>query len=81
MVHTLLFEHVMHSHLPQMHGFFTLHIQCHFVNVSLKHLRRSLLFIVHLSNFHLNIGAKQLVADVDNNVLGSFKAFEVGSTF
>ena len=68
-VHTLLFEHVMHSHLPQMHEFYTLDIQCRFVNVSHKHLKRSSQYIIDMSNLCLNIGAKQLVVDVEDNVV------------
>ena len=45
--------------------FFTLDIQCQFVNVSLKLLKQLLQFIIHMSNYHLNIGAKQLVVDVE----------------
>ena len=47
-----------------MHEFFTLDIHCQFVSVSLKCLKRSSEFIIHLSNFRLNVGAKQLVVDV-----------------
>ena len=65
-VRILLFEHVMQSHLPRMHEFFKLDIQCQFVNVSLK---RSSPFIVHLSNFRLNIGAKQLVINVEDSAM------------
>ena len=54
----------MQSDLPQMHDFFMLDIECEFVNVSLKCLKRSSLFTVNLSNFRLNVGAKQLVVDV-----------------
>ena len=68
-VHTLLFEHVMQSHLLRMHEIFTLGIQCHFDNVSLKRLKRLSQFITHLSNFRLNIIAKQLVVDVEDNVV------------
>ena len=49
-----------------MHELFTLNIHCQFVNVSLKRLKRSSQSIIHLSSFHLNIGAKQLVIDVEN---------------
>ena len=63
MVHTLLFEHVMQSHLPRMHAFFTLDIQCQVVNVSLQRLKRLAQFIIHLSNSYLNVEAKQLVVD------------------
>ena len=38
-VHSLLFEHVMHSHFLRIHEFFTLDIQCQFVNVLLKCLK------------------------------------------
>ena len=68
-VHTLLFEHVMQSHLPQIHEFFMLDIQCHFVNVSMKHLKWLLKFTIHLSNFCLNIRTKQLVIDVEDGVV------------
>ena len=44
-----------------------LDIQCQFVNVSLKRLKRSSEFIIHLSSFRLNIGEKQLVVDVEDN--------------
>ena len=66
-VHALLFEHVMQSHLLGMLEFFTFDIQCQFVNVSLKRLKRSLQFIINLSNFRLNIEAKQLVVDVEDS--------------
>ena len=49
----------MQSHLPRMHEFFELDIKCLFVNVSLKRLKRSSHFIIHLFSFRLNIGAKQ----------------------
>ena len=58
-VHTLLLEHVMHSHLLQMYEFFMLDIECQFVTVSLKRLKQ-------LFTFHLNIVAKQLVVDVED---------------
>ena len=54
-VDILLFEHVMQSHLPRMHDFFTLDIQYQFINVSLKRLKRSLQFIIHLSNFRFGV--------------------------
>ena len=57
----------MQSHMPWMHDFFTLDIHFQFVNVSLKHLKRSSQFIIHLFSFRLNIGAKQLVIDVKDN--------------
>ena len=41
----------MHSYLPWMHEFCTLDIHCRFVNISLKHLKRSSQFIIHLSSF------------------------------
>ena len=59
----------MQSHLPRMHEFFTLDIQCQFVNVSLKCLKQSSQFIMHLVSFHLNIGEKQPVVDVEDNVV------------
>ena len=62
-------------------NFFMLDIQCHFVNVSMKHLKWSSQFIIHLSSFRLNIITKQLVIDVEDSALYNFKAFEVGSTF
>ena len=54
-----------------MHELVTFDIQCQFVNVSLKHLKRSLQFIIiHMfDNFRLNIGAKQLVVDVKDSVM------------
>ena len=54
----------MQSHLPWMHVIFMFDIHCQFVNISLKRLKPSSQFIIHLSNFRLNIGAKQLVIDV-----------------
>ena len=59
----------MQSDLPRMHEFFRTDIQCQFVNVSLKRLKWLLQFIIHMSSFHLNIGAKQFVADVEDNVV------------
>ena len=53
----------------RMHEFFTLDNQCQFVNVLPKYLKQSLQFIIHLSNFRLNIGAQQLVVDVEDNVV------------
>ena len=47
-----------------MQGFLTLDIHCRFVNVLPKRLKQSSRFIIHLSSFRLNIGAKQLVVDV-----------------
>ena len=38
-------------------------------------------FIIHMSIFRLNMGAKQSVVDVESSVVWSFKAFEVGSMF
>lgn len=64
-----------------MHGFCTLDIQCQFVSMSLKSLERSLQFIIQLSSFCLNLGAKQVVIDVEDSVVYGFKAFEVGGTF
>ena len=39
------------------------------VNNSLKRLKQLLEFIIHLSNFRLNIGAKQSVIDVEDGVM------------
>ena len=47
-----------------MHQFCTLDIHGQFVNVSLKCLKRSSQFIIHMSSFRSNIGAKQLVINV-----------------
>ena len=71
MVSTLLFEHVMNSHLLQKHEFSTLNIQCQFVNVSLKCLKRLPDFVIHMSSFRLNNGAKQSVVDVKDKELAS----------
>ena len=59
----------MQSHLPRMHEFFTIIIQCQFINVPLKHLKQSLQFIIHMFNFRLNIRAKQLVVNVEDIVV------------
>ena len=59
----------MQSHLLRTHEFFTLDIQCQFVNALLKCLKQLSQFIIDLSNFRLNIRAKQLVNDVDDNVV------------
>lgn len=53
----------------RMHDFLTLDIQCLFVNVSLERIKQTSQLIMHLSNFRLNIGAKQLVIDVEDNVV------------
>ena len=50
-----------------MQEFLTFDIQCQFVTVSLRHLKCSSQFIIHMSNFHSNIGAKQLVVIVDED--------------
>ena len=68
-VHTLFFKHIMHSQFLRMHDFFTLDIQCQFVNILLKRLKRLSHFIIHVSSVRLNIKAKQLVVDVKNNVV------------
>ena len=47
--------------------FSILDTDCQFVSISLKRLKRSSQFIMHLSNFRLNIGAKQLVVDVKDS--------------
>ena len=65
----LLFEYVMQSRLSRMHEFFMLDIKCQFVDVLLKRLKRSSQFIIHMSSFRLNIGAKQLVVDVEDNAM------------
>jgi len=68
-VFILLFDYVMHSRLSRMHEFFMLDIKCQFVDVLLKRLKRSSQFIIHMSSFRLNIGAKQLVVDVEDNAM------------
>ena len=62
-----MLEHVMQSNLSQMHEFCMLDIRCRFVNVSLKRLKRSSQFIIHMSSFRSNIGAKQLVVNVKDS--------------
>ena len=53
-----------------MHEFFMLDIQCQFVNVLLKCLKRSSQFIIHMfDNFRLKIGTKQLVVNVEDSAL------------
>ena len=72
----------MQSRLLWMCEFFTLDIQCQFVNVSSKRLKWLLQFIIYLvSDFRLNIGAKQSVVNVEDSFVWSFEALEVGSIF
>ena len=57
-----------------MQDFFTHDIQCQFVNVMLERLKWFSQLIINLSNFRLNIGAKQLVVNVDDNAMYNYKA-------
>ena len=77
-----LFEHIMHSYLTWMHEIFTLYIHSQFVNVSLKRLKRSSQFIIHMLSFCLNIGAKQLVVDVnlDNDASKPLKSIALSNS-
>ena len=59
----------MQSHLLRMHEFFTLDIQCQFVNVLLKRLEQPSQFIVHMSSFYLKIVAKQMVVNVEDSAM------------
>ena len=59
----------MQSHLLRMHEFFTLDIQCQFVNVLLKRLEQPSQFIVHMSSFCLKIVAKQMVVNVEDSAM------------
>ena len=56
-------------------------IQYQIINVLMKRLKQSSQFIIRLFSFCLNIEAKQLVVDVEDNVVWNFKAFEVNSKF
>ena len=72
----------MQIHLSWMHNFFLpLTFNVSLLLFSLKRLKWSLQFNIHLSNYCLSIGAKQLIVDVEDGVVQSFKASEVGSTF
>ena len=68
-IHTLLFEHVTQSQYPRMREILMFGIKCQFVNVSLKSLKQSPQFIIHLSSLCLNIGAKQSVVDIEDNAM------------
>ena len=52
-----------------MHEIFMFDIECQFVDVSLKRLQRLSQFTIHLSSFRLNVGAKQLVVNVEDSVV------------
>ena len=58
----------MQSHLPRTHEFFTLDIQCQFVIVLLKCLKRLSQFIIRLFNFHLGVLASLIISAIRCNV-------------
>ena len=56
-----------HSGIPQ--NAWIVYIQSSFINTSLKRFKQSSQVIIHLSNFHLNIRAKQSVVNVKDSVM------------
>ena len=71
----------MQSHLPRMHESFTLDIQCQFVNVSRKHLKRSSQLIIHLSNFYLGVLASLDMSAIRCNMFSQSSHIFSGGAF